>query len=171
MRLCTTKLVHAFPELDALPESEGERLLLRARRFRQTRPLLCVLSGMLAAGVWIASAYAAGPAFWLTVEHALGPIHPAASRLLSLLLGPYLGCFLGGVVGLWLRDRLITIALRRGSRALRCPRCRYDIHGLHTDSDTLTCPECAHAIAMQQHGLRLSDLDPGPHATGAPSHP
>ncbi|TVQ61433.1 MAG: hypothetical protein EA378_08660 [Phycisphaerales bacterium] len=158
MRLCTTKLIHAFPELDALPEPEGERLLRRVRRFRQTRPALCVAAGLLAAGVWIAGAYTLGPAIWLAAEHAFGPMHSAVSRLLSLLLGPYLGCFLGGGVGLWLRDRLIASALRRGPEALRCPRCRYEIRGLHTDTDTLTCPECAHAMPMHAYGLCLGDL-------------
>jgi len=158
MRLCTSKLVHAFPELALLPEAEGERMLRRVRRCRHIRPLVCVLAGIAVAGAWIALAFAFGPTVWLWADDAVGPIHPAFSRVVSLFAGPYFGCFLGGVVGLCVRDGQIRRALRLGPRAVRCPRCRYGLTGLRVECGGVTCPECGHAVDAERDGICDEDL-------------
>jgi len=154
MRLCTTTLERAFPELDGLAVEECSRLIRRARKFGGSRPAFCTSVGLLVGTAWVVLVFTLGPG----LAERVGPVPEWLGRLAAVAVGPYMGMVLGAVAGLACRDRVLRRAILEP--ILRCLRCGYRLRGLEPERDAVTCPECGHTHDLCACGLVEDDLSP-----------
>ncbi|MCE7972996.1 MAG: hypothetical protein DYG92_01535 [Leptolyngbya sp. PLA1] len=144
MRLLTSKIHRAFPELDRFDEERCERFVRAARRgFRRT------LGRMVAMAIVFALVCAAlGLAAWkpaqMLEKHAVvrgaGSLLPAAA-VLGMATGVFLGAF---VAALLVRDVLLRRRVRYVIRARgACSGCGYSLLGVPVPANLcVVCPEC-----------------------------
>lgn len=144
MRLLTSKIHKAFPELDRFEEERCERFVRAARRgFRRSlgRMALMVVAFGVVAGLL-------GLAAWKPVQvlekHAIvrgtGALLPAVA-VLAMATGVFLG---GSLAALLVRDLLLRRRVRYVIRARgTCSACGYTLLGVPVpESLCVVCPEC-----------------------------
>ncbi|MEM1331059.1 MAG: hypothetical protein AAGG07_10905 [Planctomycetota bacterium] len=140
MRLVSPTLHRAFPVLDRFDDHQGEALLRRAARLGSSPTPVAIASGVLVFLLWLTLVYGFGP----TLGQFFGSMPRSMVRLLSVLLGPYLGAALAAGAGLLVRDRVIERRLLRWlGPPPRCLGCGYRLDGL---SSAPCCPECGREI-------------------------
>lgn len=144
MRLLTTKIHRAFPELDRFEEERCERFVRAARRgFRRSLGRLSLMAAafVLASGLL-------GLAAWKPLE-ALGryavPRGAGSGGPGAAVAGIVMGVCLGGcVAALVMRDVLLRRRVRYVIRARgSCSGCGYSLLGVPVpESLCVVCPEC-----------------------------
>ncbi|MCC6951443.1 MAG: hypothetical protein IT433_08345 [Phycisphaerales bacterium] len=144
MRLLTSKIHKAFPELDRFEEERCERFVRAARRgFRRSlwrmtlmAVAFCVVAGLLALAAW--------KPVQMLEKHAItrgaGSVVPATA-----VLGMATGVFLGGALAaLLVRDIVLRRRVRYVIRARgSCSGCGYSLLGVPVPENLcVVCPEC-----------------------------
>ncbi|MCP3904632.1 MAG: hypothetical protein GY715_13480 [Planctomycetes bacterium] len=149
MRIPTSKIYRAFPELDHLSDEQCERLLVRTRNdeLPQTfRLLVCVAVG----SVTLLMSFS----LFMTFVRDDGSL----SDLVLLVAIPAVPA----ILTLFTRDVLLRRALRKAITSridrVRCPRCRYILIGQRPVDEHVTCPECGNETSLETLGVTVDDL-------------
>jgi len=158
LRIITSKLYRAFPELDGFDDDQCERLLRHVKDGVSYGPslglavfFLCAVSFVL--GMMLGRIITKALAGYFLIffgrywsDHLLILIH-----MIIVLTIP-------GVVGLVTRDVVMWIYVRRAMAArlkrIQCLGCKYLLLGQRVVDGFVTCPECGLRMTLQQLDLR-----------------
>lgn len=167
MRLISTKIWRAFPELDQYDDATCRRYIARARQIRRTglhqTAILFSLVASLAFAITLASPH------YYTLEWvakqfmANDKVDVMTDTLLNLLVFVSF-IWVPALTGLIVRDRLLHRCLRRHLDGAICPECRYSLIGLEIFGPgampRVRCPECGEEVKLNQHSLTEADINP-----------
>lgn len=149
MRLLTSRLARAFPELDRFDDAQADAFCRAAVRQFWPRMLRCVVVGVCGVvAVVLATLVAISMPSWI-----IGASSAPSSRLYNwtTVVSAIVLIILFGVGFLptmllrdWLLRRRVRVVIReRGT----CPRCKYVLLGQPVSADLrVSCPECGLAI-------------------------
>jgi hypothetical protein len=155
VRLPTSKVYRAFPELDRFSDEQCRAFVRRASQDSALGSCgLTVLGlglGVLTAVAWVVLLvlYAR-----LTATPS-GAIRLGAVWLVLLVVGVLV---LSPLAGFFFRDVWLRAAIRASLARTNCRECRYSLLGLHATEGVVTCPECGKRIALADYNLTPEHL-------------
>ena len=158
LRIITSKLYRAFPELDGFDDDQCERLLRHVKSGVSYGPSLVL--ALLGFGV---VSFLLGIVLGRVITGALTVyfLNLAGrywSDYLVMLVYMILTLSIPAVVGLVTRDVVMRIHIRRAMAArlkrIQCLGCKYLLLGQRVIEGFVTCPECGMRMTLQQLDLR-----------------
>ncbi len=163
MRIPTTRIYRAFPELDRFTDDQCSRFVRAAckRGWRRHlhRALLIVLTPVAMIILWIVVGLGISlltDSLGRSFEDGIPYIVLVVLGLVLVIFGPVLGAML-------IRDRLLLGRIRFVLRARgTCPACRYSLLGIVVaDSNLVICPECGMEVEADPSLNELTTDDEG----------
>jgi predicted RNA-binding Zn-ribbon protein involved in translation (DUF1610 family) len=152
MRIPWRKLHRAFPELDAFSDAECQDMIKRVMQ----RSLW---------GTLLASGAAIGLCMFVVFVCLVAAV--IARRAVSVAwelevigTGLAVGCGLGVMSGLLVRDVFVRSTMQKWILTARCTSCAYTLIGLHAERGRITCPECGLSNDLVARGLDPTTLVP-----------
>lgn len=164
MRLLTTKIYRAYPELDRYDDDVCKRYIKRAKRIQNAWKgwSLILLSLPIGLVVWFVISWLIAMVMsGIESQYDLALFDPPNILLLltfftGIVWFPILLSFLT-------RDRWLHRCIRKQLTGVQCPACGYSLIGLTIDTpDTpsVHCPECGQVTLLSNLGLTEADIDP-----------
>jgi len=152
MRIPWRKLHRAFPELDAFSDAECQDMVKRVMRRSLLKTLLAsavaIILCMFVVFVCLVAAVMVRQA--LSVDWELEVIGA----------GLAVGCGLGVMSGLLVRDVFVRSTIQKWILSARCTSCTYTLIGLQAQQGRITCPECGLSNDLVARGLDPTTLVP-----------
>ena len=165
VRLPTTKVWRAFPELDRFSDEQCARFAKAARRGAGRVWRWCSVGAVLAicwaaAALFMLWASARGPTVWDRFERRSGSV---GLGVLLLFVSALVVFVLATAPAVLLRDRLLRRRILRIVRLRgRCFACKYNLLGLPVGAGLLvTCPECGETTTVDPALGELAQDDAG----------
>lgn len=167
MRIPTSKIYRAFPELDRFTDYQCQLLMRRVRlQLGATLGWTALIVGAYFA-LMIVVGMALGFLAAILGESADVPIKYeqfVTLLILLVLIGlPALGC-------VYLRDAILRYRLSRSIdyeiNRIRCLHCKYILIGQVPSGGYVGCPECGASFKLGELGLTEDDLLPPPQGAG-----
>lgn len=147
MRIPTSDIYRAFPELDRFSDDRCRQFVAWAQRNRRWSRAASRLGAALAAvATWFVVAW-----LWVAALAVATPTGPAAEWLIIVVISTTV--MSGALVALLIRDRWLRWAISEQIDAARCPACRYSLLGLAAADGIITCPECGEGRAIEELAL------------------
>ncbi len=161
MRIVTSKLYRAFPELDHLTDEQCERLIRRVRnqRFNAWKTACMSIVAVVATTVAaIVLVFLMGSMLgdWLEKTDLRQTIAAWISIIAIIGWPAFMGLITRDV---YLRHGLM-IALNDYIERVRCLKCQYILIGLPAEAGRVTCSECGHMMTLDSLGASEQDLIP-----------
>ncbi len=161
MRLLTTKIWLAYPELDRYDDDVCKSYIKRAKRLQNAWKfwLISLLALPIAWASWVGLMFAtasltelrsfrSSPGFLQDIF-----VSVMASGIAWVPLGTQL----------ILRDRWLHRCVRKQLVGVQCPPCGYSLIGLtinNPEAPSVHCPECGQVTLLSDLGLTEADIDP-----------
>lgn len=164
MRLPTSKVFRAFPELDAFSDEQCQGFVRLAMREHTASMggtgLLAALAAILTMAVGFYTVMVIGDAILphRRYELLIFGVAIAGSTLAA------------GLVGLKIRDMWLRRVINTGIKAARCPACSYSLLGLFVVDGEVLCPECGLSLPIAERGL-TPDMLIAPRGDAPPNVP
>ena len=153
MRIPTSKLYRAFPELDRFSDAECRAFMARLRRQVGGQIVGYLIAGLCGFGVFVATIFVEAVMIDLTqrirfsddAELVLGAISFALPFLTGLMTILIVRDFF---VRRTLRTRILNVV-----RRFTCRGCTYSLVGLRATGHVVRCPECGHETTFTELGI------------------
>lgn len=163
IRIPTSKIYRAFPELDQFSDEQCERFMQRIRvsGLRKTLPQAVFLA-VTGAGLVLACVVSG---FVLAILEA-GLQSRRNGDVLSvfdfvvLLVGFGLPVFIGLIARDFTLRRHLKLVINEKLDRIRCLTCKYILIGQVVHENRVTCPECGFVMSLDQLGIVEEDLVP-----------
>tara|TARA_R110002073_G_scaffold104622_5_gene236805 strand:- start:122577 stop:123080 length:504 start_codon:yes stop_codon:yes gene_type:complete len=160
MRLLTTKIYRAYPELDKYDDEVCKRYIKRAKRLQNAWKfwVLMLVALPLSLVVWFGVMY--GTVYVLN-EYFYN-ISQAPETFIMLVIGTGIA-WMPAFTALLIRDRWLHRCVRKQLVGVQCPPCGYSLIGLTIDTPntpSVHCPECGQVTLLSNLGLTEADIDP-----------
>lgn len=163
MRLPTSKVYRAFPELDKFSDAQCAAYVKNATKERKKQHIAatCLLLIAVPLALFLAYGGTALSALLIFPDEKLFSDSFFAFILIHMTVLFFLECL--GL--LWLRDRWLRRIVTKHLLTVRCPHCRYVLLGLAVNDNTVTCPECGTRHTLASLGRTEADLAMNPPST------
>lgn len=167
MRLVSSKIWRAFPELDPYDDATCQRYITRARQVRRSGlhqlAILITLVVSLALAITLAAPHFYALEWIASMLSRHGKVDAMTDTLLNLLVFVSF-IWVPALAALIVRDRLLYACLRQHLGGAICPGCRYSLIGLEiygpSGMPIVKCPECGDEVKLNHHSLTEADINP-----------
>jgi len=169
MRLLTTKIYRAYPELDQYDDDVCKRYIKRANRLQNQWKLwgFQLISIPFALLLWVSITGLAQVIFFFGEAERVDKFAHLVQNptLLIFTLIQWSGyIFVPAILCLLIRDIWLHRCIRKQLTGVQCPSCGYSLIGLTLLTDTnhpsISCPECGSRTVLKDMGLTEADIDP-----------
>ena len=160
MRLLTTKIWRAYPELDRYDDDFCKRYIKRAKRLQNAWKfwVMMIFALPVSLGVWVGLMFATG----FILNEYLYDVSFTLETTIFLFAGTGVA-WMPAFTALLIRDRWLHRCIRKQLFGVQCPPCGYSLIGLSIDSPdnpSVHCPECGQVTLLSDLGLTEADIDP-----------